>query len=149
MISGGFMGDIALPNINYDRELNQDKTHKQDEVEKTKQELLEGLQIEEEGLTAYIRKKTKQPSPFVPSNDPVDSVEEIIKKKNYEEFKKHEAQERLLKTQSNSREIFEMGEIVETTTAGRLRHRNGEKKGNKNRRGRKRHRRKNNKGRNK
>lgn len=40
-------------------------------------QVLEGLQIEEEGLTDYIRKKTKQPSDLVFSktnNDPFDNV---------------------------------------------------------------------------
>lgn len=49
----------------------------QEEVEKYKQEVLEGLQIEEEGLTDLIRKKTKQAA-YVPTprsyNDPFDSV---------------------------------------------------------------------------
>jgi tolkin len=44
------MGDIALPNI-------------QQELERLKQEVYhEGLQVEEEGLTDIVRKKTKQPN---------------------------------------------------------------------------------------
>lgn len=170
------MGDIALPNIDYDRELAYEQP-KQEEVEKYKQEVLEGLQIEEEGLTAFIRKKTKQPSTlFTISNDPIDNdatisedametpksnIKANVLRKNKgsgdSQVKKKEDQERLFKTQSNSREIFEgigineeIGLMAETTTQNiKVRHNrkidNENKKGHKNRRGRKRHRRKNNK----
>lgn len=50
----------------------------QEAVEQYKQEVLEGLQIEEEGLTDYIRKKSKQPSSSITSknyNDPFDSLQ--------------------------------------------------------------------------
>lgn len=66
------MGDIALPIKPKPKD-----SLLQEEVEKYKQEVLEGLQIEEEGLTDLIRKKTKQPAP-VPTprsyNDPFDDV---------------------------------------------------------------------------
>lgn len=58
------MGDIALPNINYDNEWQQQRLNKtfQQELEQLKQEVYnEGLQVEEEGLTDIIRKKTKLP----------------------------------------------------------------------------------------
>jgi tolkin len=58
------MGDIALPNINYENEWQQ-KLNKsfQQELERLKQEVYhEGLQVEEEGLTDIVRKKTKQPN---------------------------------------------------------------------------------------
>lgn len=57
------MGDIALPNINYETEWQSQKLNKtfQQEMLKLKQEVYhEGLQVEEEGLTDIIRKKTKQ-----------------------------------------------------------------------------------------
>ncbi|XP_055677103.1 tolloid-like protein 1 isoform X1 [Lutzomyia longipalpis] len=57
------MGDIALPNINYENEWQAQRLNKsfQEELEKLKQEVYhEGLQVEEEGLTDIIRKKTKQ-----------------------------------------------------------------------------------------
>lgn len=60
------MGDIALPNINYDNEWQQQRMNKtfQQELEQLKQEVYhEGLQVEEEGLTDIIRKKTKLPDP--------------------------------------------------------------------------------------
>lgn len=178
-VLGGFMGDIALPNIDYERELSYDKSKLQDEVEKYKQEVLEGLQIEEEGLTAYIRKKTKQSSTLVTQrnyNDPIDNdatAEEIIKKNQKintqintrvtkdndgngtvtgkgEEQKKiiETTQERLIKTQSNNREIFEgieVGMLIETTTNSnvKVRHSRRQNTNDKNRRGRKRGRRKN------
>ncbi len=56
------MGDIALPNVNYETEW-QDQYNKtmQQELERLKQEVYnEGLQVEEEGLTEIVRKKTKQ-----------------------------------------------------------------------------------------
>lgn len=169
-----------------------EKTSLQSEVEKYKQEVLEGLQIEEEGLTQYIRKKMKQPSIFVTQrihNDPIDhaSVIDGSTKKNqrfninsnkYKLQKQlqrnqegaseinantnytDDAQERLIKTQSNSREIYggvkhEFSETELTTEAAKLRHnrRNASVNNNrnKNRHGRKRRRRKQNRqrGRNK
>lgn len=60
------MGDIAIPNVNYDQAWDAARLNKslQQEVERLKQEvLLEGLQVEEEGLTDIIRKRTKQPPP--------------------------------------------------------------------------------------
>ncbi|XP_058813843.1 protein tolkin-like [Topomyia yanbarensis] len=64
--SSGFLGDIALPNINYETEWQKQRLNKsfQLELEKLKQEVYhEGLQVEEEGLTDIIRKKTKQLTP--------------------------------------------------------------------------------------
>lgn len=58
------MGDIALPNINYDTQWQTQKLNKsfQQELERMKQEVYhEGLQVEEEGLTDIVRKKTKLP----------------------------------------------------------------------------------------
>lgn len=58
------MGDIALPNINYENEWQRQRSNKtfQQELEQLKQEVYhEGLQVEEEGLTDIIRKKTKLP----------------------------------------------------------------------------------------
>lgn len=103
----------------------------QREVVKYKQEVLEGLQIEEEGLTDYIRKKTKHPSPPVTQrslNDPLDIPSEEVagkflksgyrlknfKDENYstekpkkgdEETYDAKLKERLKRVQSNSREI--------------------------------------------
>ncbi|EDS37225.1 ubiquitin-protein ligase [Culex quinquefasciatus] len=62
-LEGQFMGDIALPNINYETEWQRQRLNKtfQQELEKLKQEVYhEGLQVEEEGLTDIVRKKTKQ-----------------------------------------------------------------------------------------
>ena len=58
------MGDIALPDLNYETEyeLKRKKTTQQ-ELEKLKKEVyIEGLQVEEEGLTDVLRKKIKQAS---------------------------------------------------------------------------------------
>jgi hypothetical protein len=65
MFAGSFVGDIAIPNIKYDtRESGKLNKTLQQEVEQLKQEvLLEGLQVEEEGLTDVLRKRTKQPIP--------------------------------------------------------------------------------------
>lgn len=60
------MGDIALPNIDYENEWQRQRLNKtfQQELEQLKQEVYhEGLQVEEEGLTDIIRKKTKLPDP--------------------------------------------------------------------------------------
>lgn len=59
------MGDIALPNIDYDTQWQTQKLNKsfQQELERMKQEVYhEGLQVEEEGLTDIVRKKTKLPA---------------------------------------------------------------------------------------
>lgn len=53
-VPGGFLGDIALPNIKYETEWRQQKLNKSylEELEKYRDEVLkEGLQVEEEGLT--------------------------------------------------------------------------------------------------
>jgi tolkin len=58
------MGDIALPDVNYQTEwsLKSNKSAQQEELEKLKKEVyLDGLQVEEEGLTDILRKKIKQP----------------------------------------------------------------------------------------
>ncbi|XP_053687223.1 tolloid-like protein 1 [Sabethes cyaneus] len=68
--SNAFLGDIALPNINYESEWQKQRLNKtiQQELEKLKQEVYhEGLQVEEEGLTDIIRKKTKQVTPDISS----------------------------------------------------------------------------------
>lgn len=71
------MGDIALPNIEYENEWQAQKLNKtfQQEIERLKQEVFhEGLQVEEEGLTDIIRKKTKiieTTTPQASANDPV------------------------------------------------------------------------------
>lgn len=57
------MGDIALPDANYQTEwsLKNNKSAQQEELEKLKKEVyLDGLQVEEEGLTDILRKKIKQ-----------------------------------------------------------------------------------------
>lgn len=57
------MGDIALPNVNYESQWQAQRFNKsfQQELETLKKEVYsEGLQVEEEGLTDIIRKKTKQ-----------------------------------------------------------------------------------------
>lgn len=67
------MGDIALPNINYETQWQQQKSNKtfQQELEQLKQEVhYEGLQVEEEGLTDIIRKKTKLPPESTNPNEP-------------------------------------------------------------------------------
>lgn len=52
------MGDIALPDVNYESEWQwKNKKTTQQELEKWKKE---GLQVEEEGLTDILRKKIKQ-----------------------------------------------------------------------------------------
>ncbi|XP_018321358.1 bone morphogenetic protein 1-like isoform X2 [Agrilus planipennis] len=67
-----FQGDIAISGYDYGSYKKSD-IH-QEEIEQYKQEVLEGLQIEEEGLTDLIRKKAKQlpPSPKTNNNDPID-----------------------------------------------------------------------------
>lgn len=56
------MGDIAMPDTNYQTQYEfKRNTTTQQELEKLKKEVyLEGLQVEEEGLTDVLRKKIKQ-----------------------------------------------------------------------------------------
>lgn len=57
------MGDIAVADAVYETEWRSQQYNKtiQEEIERLKHEVLqEGLQVEEEGLTDIIRKKTKQ-----------------------------------------------------------------------------------------
>lgn len=80
--SDHFFGDIALADQDFQK-LVFKNIDLQKEVERYKQEVLEGLQIEEEGLTDLIRKKTKQPPPIVdPShiNEPFDESTHSNKK---------------------------------------------------------------------
>uniref|UniRef100_A0A0C9R6I9 BMPH protein n=1 Tax=Fopius arisanus TaxID=64838 RepID=A0A0C9R6I9_9HYME len=58
--AGGFLGDIALPNVQYETEWRQQKLNKSylEELEKYRDEVLkEGLQVEEEGLTEILQFK--------------------------------------------------------------------------------------------
>lgn len=60
--AGGFLGDIALPNIKYETEWRQQKLNKSylEELEKYREEVLkEGLQVEEEGLTEILQFKNE------------------------------------------------------------------------------------------
>ncbi|XP_068631046.1 tolloid-like protein 1 [Battus philenor] len=66
--AGNFQGDIAISDADYFKPINTaqstSKINKslQEEVERLKKEvLLEGLQVEEEGLPDILRKRTKQP----------------------------------------------------------------------------------------
>lgn len=62
LFTGEFMGDIAVADAIYETEWrSQHNKTIQEEIERLKHEVLqEGLQVEEEGLTDIIRKKTKQ-----------------------------------------------------------------------------------------
>ncbi|XP_012283189.1 bone morphogenetic protein 1 [Orussus abietinus] len=60
--AGGFLGDIALPNIEYETEWRQQKLNKSylEELEKYRDEVIkEGLQVEEEGLTEILQFKNE------------------------------------------------------------------------------------------
>ncbi|XP_014300153.1 bone morphogenetic protein 1 [Microplitis demolitor] len=68
--AGGFVKDIALPNVEYETEWRQQKLNKTflEELEKYQDEVLkEGLQVEEEGLTEILQfqngkdKETEEP----------------------------------------------------------------------------------------
>lgn len=67
IISGNFQGDIAIPDSDFYRTATRSPEIKinkslQEEVERLKKEvLLEGLQVEEEGMPDILRKRTKQP----------------------------------------------------------------------------------------
>lgn len=78
---GAFVGDIAIPNVRYELELSLQKKNKtyQEEIEKYKKEaLLEGLQVEEEGLMGLNFKKHHYN----------DKEEKSIKENNKEEREK-------------------------------------------------------------
>ncbi|XP_045475772.1 tolloid-like protein 1 [Harmonia axyridis] len=81
--AGGFLGDIALSDEDYKKFMKDPDFQK--EVEKYKQEVLEGLQIEEEGLTDLLRKKTKHPPAYddlIGSNDPLEVNQDFTSNKN-------------------------------------------------------------------
>ncbi|XP_029672193.1 tolloid-like protein 2 [Formica exsecta] len=61
--AGGFLGDIALPNIKYETEWREQKLNKSylEEIKKYREEILnEGLQVEEEGLTEILQFKSER-----------------------------------------------------------------------------------------
>lgn len=72
LVTENFQGDIAISDIDYKYKpvTNAPPSSKinkslQEEVERLKKEvLLEGLQVEEEGLPDILRKRTKQPVPL-------------------------------------------------------------------------------------
>ncbi|KAL1489387.1 hypothetical protein ABEB36_014292 [Hypothenemus hampei] len=72
---GNFQGDIALTDETGEQ-IKTEIKHSllQEEMERHKQEVLEGLQIEEEGLTDLVRKKTKHNLEQMETNDPVNSM---------------------------------------------------------------------------
>ncbi|XP_043526824.1 uncharacterized protein LOC122537605 [Frieseomelitta varia] len=75
-VSGGFLGDIALPNIKYETEWRQQKLNKSylEELEKYRDEVLkEGLQVEEEGLTEILQFKNEHNA-----NEPHQENEEMV-----------------------------------------------------------------------
>ncbi|KAL1117926.1 hypothetical protein AAG570_004239 [Ranatra chinensis] len=60
----GHHGDIALPNVRYEMEWQLQKKNKTylEEVEKLKKEvMLEGLQVEEEGMPSYLLERSEAP----------------------------------------------------------------------------------------
>lgn len=63
-ILGGVLGDIIIPNEqNSGHEWEDNIKHDKKDLELLKQQVYnEGLQVEEEGLTDIIRKKTKLPN---------------------------------------------------------------------------------------
>ncbi|XP_015432107.1 PREDICTED: tolloid-like protein 2 [Dufourea novaeangliae] len=74
--AGGFLGDIALPNIQYETEWRQQKLNKSylEELEKYRDEVLkEGLQVEEEGLTEILQFKNGHEA-----NEPHQERDEIV-----------------------------------------------------------------------
>lgn len=66
------MDDIALPVPN---KQTREQVLLQEELEKYKRDVLEGLQVEEEGMTDYLRRKTKHITDqklATSANDPSD-----------------------------------------------------------------------------
>lgn len=92
--TGYFLGDIAIPNANYSKRTKEEAAL-QEELERYKKEVLEGLQIEEEGLTDLLRKKTKQLGNIDIArshNDPLDdnnlnSIKDHVLKNNFNNLK--------------------------------------------------------------
>jgi len=56
--SGSFMGDIAVPGVEYSDKKEKDRRAYAEKVEKYKKEINEGLQIEEEGIVQGTSKAT-------------------------------------------------------------------------------------------
>lgn len=124
-ISGGFLGDIALPNIKYETEWRQQKLNKSflEELEKYRDEVLkEGLQVEEEGLTGKKEKRkvfqtneTSIPVPF-PSislawrsriSYALRIVSEILQFKNgHDANEPHQENEEMVASQEKSEPIM-------------------------------------------
>lgn len=121
-ISGGFLGDIALPNIKYETEWRQQKLNKSflEELEKYRDEVLkEGLQVEEEGLTGTKKKKKSFPNerklfPFLvhlPLRSRISRricvVPEILQFKNgHEANEPHQENEEMVASQEKSEPIM-------------------------------------------
>ncbi|XP_048514923.1 bone morphogenetic protein 1 isoform X1 [Athalia rosae] len=87
--AGGFLGDIALPNIQYETEWRQQKLNKSylEELAKYREEILnEGLQVEEEGLTEVLQFKKEHGAmygvggaePEMPFTEEVDGKSDAI-----------------------------------------------------------------------
>lgn len=55
---GNFMGDIAVPDVEYTNKKEKDRRAYAEKVEKYKKEINEGLQIEEEGIVPGTSKLT-------------------------------------------------------------------------------------------
>jgi hypothetical protein len=56
LIIGNFMGDIAVPGVDYNENNKNDRRAYSEKVEKYKKEINEGLQIEEEGIMQGMNK---------------------------------------------------------------------------------------------
>ncbi|CAH1176432.1 unnamed protein product [Phaedon cochleariae] len=87
--AGGFLGDIAIPLTEPKPKFKHSDF--QQEIERYKQDILDGLQIEEEGLTDILRKKAKQASSVVTNdyNDPYGNMHIPLDSKNSQVLKSY------------------------------------------------------------
>ncbi|KAK4882987.1 hypothetical protein RN001_006306 [Aquatica leii] len=113
-----FVGDIAITNRHYVRDDFKKGQDLQEEVEKHKKEVLEGLQIEEEGLTDLMRKKTKQSSPVVSLRSYNDLLDETVTAPSYKNGQ-------ILQSHINLKKTFNLIDVNNQTSKipNKIRHR--------------------------
>ncbi|XP_065086137.1 protein tolkin-like [Ochlerotatus camptorhynchus] len=92
--SSGFMGDIALPNVNYESEFHKQRLkQRQEEVEeeRLKKEIEEGLQVEAEGLTTVVApvRLRGHPSDKRSGSELVRQLQKMNENKNVKSRKRH------------------------------------------------------------
>ncbi|OXU25209.1 hypothetical protein TSAR_008830 [Trichomalopsis sarcophagae] len=120
--AGGFLGDIALPNIKYEEEWRRQKLNQTylEEIEKYRDEVLkEGLQVEEEGLTGIYAFELLLRDVVAPMFSTRWAVSEILQFKSereaYEDEKPEKRKDDKPETISAQRNQYSFGRDVAMT----------------------------------